>query len=188
MGAGDVFPLTPDFVYEPGDRFRTLVSEFESGKEQRRALWSAGLAQFLVRKRFVSSADIAALRAFFKARKGAYDYFWFDDPSDDQATNEAIGMGTGAQTVFTLARYPVQAAAGAFTMRVNGTPVSAALSNDNVNLQAKVTFAVAPASGAAVAGDYKFYYVVRFTDDLLVRQLTSFNLHDVETKLQEVRL
>ena len=187
MGAGDVFPLTPDFVFEPGDKFRTLISEMESGKEQRRAMWSSGLAQFLVRKQFVSTANIQSLRSFFKARQGAYDLFWFDNPDDNQVTDEAIGIGNGVATVFNLAKYPAQTGA-ASTFKVDGTPVSETLSNDNVNFRGKVTFAVAPASGTAITGTYKFYYVVRFMEDILVRALTQFGLYEFEAKLHEVRL
>ncbi len=188
MGAGDVFPLVPDFVFEPGDKWRTLVTEFESGKEQRRSMWASRLAQFIVRKRFVSKSDVGTLRSFFSARKGQFDFFWFDNPDDNQVTNESIGTGDGSTTVFNLAKYPVQTAAGTFEMRVNGSPVSATLSNDDVNFVSKATFSVAPANGAAITGDYKFYYVVRFTEDILVRRLVSYQLYDFATRLQEVRL
>lgn len=187
MGAGDVFPLVPDFVFEPSDTFRTLISEMESGKEQRRAMWSAGLAQFIVRKRFVSTASIQTLRSFFKARQGAYDLFWFDNPDDNQAADEAVGTGDGAATVFNLAKYPVQTGA-ASTFKVDGVPASATLSNDNVNFRGKVTFAAPPANGAAITGTYKFYYAVRFLEDILLRALTQFGLYEFEVKLQEVRL
>lgn len=187
MGAGDVFPLVPDFVFEPADQFRTLISEMESGKEQRRSMWSAGLAQFLVRKRFVSTANIQTLRSFFKARKGAYDLFWFDNPDDNQVADEAVGTGNGATAVFDLAKYPAQTGAS-FTFKVDGAPVSAALSNDNVNFKGKVTFAVPPANGAVITGTYKFYYAVRFLEDILLRALTQFGLYEFEVKLQEVRL
>lgn len=187
MGAGAVFPLAPDFVYEPSDKFRTILSEFESGKEQRRAMWSSALAQFLVRKQFVSKADSDTLRAFFKARQGSFDYFWFDNPDDDQVTDEVVGTGNGVTTVFNLAKYPVQTGA-ASTFKVNGVPASATLSNDNVLFKGKVTFATAPANGAGILGTYKFYYVVRFLEDVLIRKLTSFQLYDFEAKLMEVRL
>ena len=187
MGAGDLFPLVPDFVFEPADKFRTLISEMESGKEQRRTMWSSGLAQFTVRKRFVSTADIQSLRSFFKARQGAYDLFWFDNPDDNQVTEEAVGIGNGAAMVFNLAKYPVQTGAS-FSFKVNSVPVSAALSNDNVNFRGNVTFAAPPASGAVITGTYKFYYIVRFLEDILVRSLTQFGLYEFEAKLQEVRL
>lgn len=188
MGAGDIFPLTPDFVYEAGDKWRTLVSEFESGKEQRRSMWSKQLAQFIVRKKAVSKTDIQSLRSFFNARKGSLDYFWFDNPDDNKVTNEAIGTGNGAATVFNLAKYPVKTAAGTFEMRVNGIPASATLSNDNVNFIGKATFAAPPASGASITGDYQFYYPVRFLEDLLIREMIAFQLYDFSTRLQEVRL
>ena len=187
MGAGDVFPLVPDFVFEPGDKFRTLISEMESGKEQRRAMWSTGLAQFLVRKQFVSTANIQSLRSFFKARQVAYDLFWFDNPDDNQITDEVIGTGDGTTTVFNLAKYPVQTGYTSI-FKVNGTPVSATLSNDNVNFRGKVTFAAAPAAGTGLLGTYRFYYVVRFMEDILVRALTQFGLYEFDAKLQEVRL
>ena len=188
MAAGDVFPLVPDFVFEQGDRHRTLITEMESGKEQRRAIWPGGLAEFVVRKRFVSKADIVVLRSFFNARQGAFDSFWFDNPDDHQATGESIGTGDGATTTFNLAKYPVKTAGGTFTLYEGGVPKTGSLSNDDVNFVSKATFDAAPANGAALTADYQFYYIVRFLEDLFVRDLVAYQLYDVTTRLQEVRL
>ena len=72
---------SPQFVFTYGPQFRTVVSDFESGKEQRRQKWSAD------RKRFhlvyvVSSTVAALILAEFETLKGAYSTMSWTNPAD----------------------------------------------------------------------------------------------------------
>lgn len=71
-------------------------------------------------------------------------------------SNESIGTGNGTLTTFNLAaaNYPVSTVSGSYAIRVNGTPTSATLSNDDVAKVSKVTFSTAPATSAVITGDY----------------------------------
>ena len=76
-------------------------------------------------------------------------------------TDEQIGTGDGSQTVFDLDQYPVVTDAGTFEIRVNGSPVTATLSNDDTATPSvsQVTFAAAPASGDVITGDYRPFFL-----------------------------
>jgi phage tail sheath protein FI len=69
-------------------------------------------------------------------------------------TAETIGRGAANVTEFNLAEFPVLTDAASFVIRVNGTPVTATLSNDTATQTSKVTFATAPATGALITGEY----------------------------------
>ncbi len=67
--------LQPDFTYEPEDQFVTLVSTFENKAEQRRAKRSTARVGFSLMYINRSKVDYETMRAFFNARKGAYEAF-----------------------------------------------------------------------------------------------------------------
>lgn len=76
------FPTTPKYGYSFGKEieFRTLVSNFENGAEQRRAKWSQGKRKFTVTYNAVSPANMTILYDFYVARKGSFESFNFTDP------------------------------------------------------------------------------------------------------------
>ena len=76
------FPLTPDFVFKQGTKFNTVVSEFESGVEQRRAKWSGDLKEFDCMFNNRIKSDFTTLQSFFEAREGKLDTFDFVNPED----------------------------------------------------------------------------------------------------------
>jgi uncharacterized protein len=73
----------------------------------------------------------------------------------EAVTNEPLDPGNGADTTFDLRSYPVQIAGGTFQVRVDGTPVTATLSNNDATRVSTATLAVAPAAGTRVTADYQ---------------------------------
>lgn len=67
----------PQRIYTPGSRFRTLVSPFENGAEQRRKKWGAVKNEFILEFSGLTPAVINAIRNFYEAREGKYDVFTF---------------------------------------------------------------------------------------------------------------
>lgn len=63
--------------------FRTLITQFESGREQRRAKGSPRRRWELRFRKGQLDAD--ALWAFYVARRGAYEPFLWENPVDGQA-------------------------------------------------------------------------------------------------------
>ncbi len=74
--------LTPDFNWEETPEFHTLVSQMESGFEQRRNKWSASRRKFRLVFTNRSKTDYETARDFFLARKGAYEAFDWTNPND----------------------------------------------------------------------------------------------------------
>jgi len=62
-------------------RYRTLITPFESGKEQRRQKWSKEKHRFVLNWNMLSKSTFYEIQEFFKARKGAYESFYFPNYS-----------------------------------------------------------------------------------------------------------
>lgn len=75
--------------YKDGIEFNTLVTEFESGKEQRRA---KGLPRRIFTLEFekstTTSSEAQAIWDFFVARKGKFEPFLWDYTNADGVTEE----------------------------------------------------------------------------------------------------
>lgn len=74
-------------AYQDGIVFNTLISKFESGKEQRR---SKGLPRRTFRLYFekenISKTEVTEIWDFFVARKGQFETFEWDYLRDDGVT------------------------------------------------------------------------------------------------------
>lgn len=74
--------LSPDYVYEEKVNFKTLVTEFESGYEQRRAKWATPLRRFKLLYKARTSTDFGTIKSLFIEKLGAYDTFTWTNPND----------------------------------------------------------------------------------------------------------
>ena len=73
------FAYLPDFVFEETLEYKTLVSEFESGVEQRRRKWAAPLRKWRLRFSNRTKADMELVRNFFSGKYGSFMAF-MDEP------------------------------------------------------------------------------------------------------------
>jgi phage tail sheath protein FI len=72
-----------------------------------------------------------------------------------EVPDEQIRTGDGKTEVFNLKHYPVQTAAGSFTIKVGDEEAEdTTLSNDDKKKASQVTFGKAPANGKAISGSY----------------------------------
>jgi uncharacterized protein (TIGR02217 family) len=167
---------------EPG--FSTVVVTTASGHEQRNSDWASGRLRFDAGPGVRSEADMQALIAFFRARRGAAKAFRFRDPLDHSsnamtgaptATDQAIGVGDGVQTSFALVkRYGSGAEAeerritrpdpGSALVALNGV---AQTSGWSLGALGAVNFIVPPVVGAQVTAGFRFDVPVRFAEDRL---------------------
>lgn len=172
---------------------RTEVVTLASGFERRSTPWAAGRRRYLIGANLRSLDDMAALTAFFEARRGRLYGFRFRDFADFKscapgavvtAVDQALGEGDGASSVFALVkRYgeAESAAARPIAKPVEGT-VQVAV--DGVVLESEaftvdvttgqVTLAEAPEAGAAVTAGFEFDTPVRFDTDRIEVTLESF--------------
>ena len=168
---------------------RTEVVTLGSGYERRSTPWAHGRRRYLIGAGLRSLDDMAALTAFFEARRGRLYGFRFRDFADFKscapggavsATDQAIGAGDGARTAFQLVkdyggprreiRKPVE---GSVRVGVDGVELEAgAFSVDAVT--GIVTLDVAPGEGAAVTAGFAFDTPVRFDADRIEVTLETF--------------
>jgi uncharacterized protein (TIGR02217 family) len=76
------FTLAPDYTFETTKEYKTLVSEFENGVEQRRQKWSAQRRSWKLVYRNRSSSDLSTINTLFDNKKGMATSFTWDNPID----------------------------------------------------------------------------------------------------------
>ena len=174
------FPLALGFGASGGPSFSTQVVTTASGHEQRNSAWADARLRFDAGLGVRSEADLAALTAFFRARRGPAFAFRFRDPLDfgsgafgqpPRATDQRIGTGDGLRTRFDLikwyddqARRITRPVAGSVRIAVGGAeqPTGWRIVDGGA-----VAFDTAPATGAVVSAGFLFDVPVRFGEDRL---------------------
>lgn len=198
MGFVEVqFP--PDISYgsSGGPEYATDIVISQNGHEQRNIHWSAARARYNVAHGVKTKAQLDALVAFFRARKGRAYGFRFKDWTDYGATAQAIGTGDGVRTQFQLKK---RYSSGAVNEdRAIVKPVSdtvqvykaGVLQTSGVSVDTTtgvVTFAVAPMAGQAITASFEFDVPVRFDTDRLSATLEAYGIHSwLDIPLIEVR-
>lgn len=185
------FPTTPGLTY-PVKRalmWRTDREESFSGVEMRyptRNLpkWSYEL-EFSVLRSSTALPEWQALASFFNNLQGANGLFKYVDPMDYTATAQLFGSGDGAETDFQLVRTgppgggtfsePVYAPTTITEITVAGVPTVAYTIGDT----GIITFAVAPADGAALAWTGTYGWLCYFDDDAMAFTQFTYNLFDL---------
>lgn len=77
------FSTQPNSAMDEEPIFDTIISEFESGVEQRRSRRSSSLRRWRLIYTNRDSTTMETVRDFFLARLGAYDDFTWTNPNDD---------------------------------------------------------------------------------------------------------
>jgi uncharacterized protein (TIGR02217 family) len=127
---------------------------------------------------------MAALIAFFRARRGAARGFRFTDPYDDRSCgmgeapgplDQRLGLGDGVRTAFPLQRFYgageeaqvrriTRPVAGTIRVAVNGAEMVGGWSHAGLGM---IAFDAAPAEGAVLTAGFRFDVPVRFAEDRL---------------------
>jgi uncharacterized protein (TIGR02217 family) len=190
-----------------GPERRTQIVELASCTEERNASWANSRRRYDVAYGIRRADDLAAVVAFFEARNGRLHGFRFKDwvdfksclPSQSPGpTNQPIGTGNGAATLFQLLKRYTSGAqswtraitkpvAGTVTIALNGTPQPSGWSVSTAT--GLVTFTTAPAAGAAITAGFEFDVPVRFDSDTLdvtldlerLGSITSIPLVEIRT-------
>lgn len=191
-----------------GPAFATRAVRLESGESDQEERWEAPLWSYDIAHNIKSLEQMAELRAFHLARRGASRGFllkdWIDWTSKangaDAATalDQPLGTGTGAQTVFPIVKryadsggsfdrrilWPV---AGTVLVAVNGTPLGSGFTVQRG--AGTITFTSAPAAAAVLTCGFQFDVPVRFVEDLLSISWDTINSRSAgSVPLEEVRV
>lgn len=168
-----------------GPERRTQIVEMASGDEERNGSWADSRRRFDASYGIRKADDLAAVTAFFEARRGRLYGFRWKDWADYKsglpsaiitAVDQPIGTGTGAATTFQLVKRYASGAqswtrtitkpvAGTVALALNGV---AQITGWTVNIgTGVVTFTAAPAPGIAITAGFEFDVPVRFDTDTL---------------------
>ena len=181
--ANAVLSITPEFGMTESIRFKTYKTEFESGRKRTSSQWDKGLREFRLNLKFLTESEMNTIWDFYVARKGAYESFLIKMSHEYEITAEAIGSGNGVLTDFTLDEFPVDASS--ITLYDDGVEVAGSVANNFSSESATATYTAAP-SGVLTA-DYDFYFLVRFAEDELSREMIAYQLLHTGMVLQEAR-
>ena len=181
---------------------RTEVVTLASGFERRATPWAHGRRRYLIGAGVRSLDDVAALIAFFEARRGRLYGFRFKDFTDFRSCapsgaisplDQTLGVGDGARLTFQLIkRYgdverPVRKPVAETTRVALG-----GIETDAVTVDAAtglITFAEAPPEGAVVTAGFAFDTPVRFDTDRIDVSLEGFEAGRlVAAPLIEIRI
>lgn len=180
------FPEDIAYGSSGGPEYATDVVATESGYEQRNISWQEARARYNVAHGVKTQAQLDALIAFFRARKGRAIGFRFKDWGDYQAVNQTLGTGDGVTTQFQLVKH--YASGGEEEVRVITKPAEPTVKlYFNSILQASgfsvdynsgaVAFSSPPGVGVAIAADFEFDVPVRFDTDRLSASLDAYGVH-----------
>ena len=191
------FPTAIAFHSSAGPERKTEIVTLGSGFEERNAVWANSRRRFDAGYGVKSLDDLAAVIAFFEARNGRLTAFRFKDWSDFKSSapalvptplDQAIGTGDGHTSTFQLqklyasgpaswTRAIKKPVAGTVRVAVSGSERTSGFSVDTTS--GLVTFATAPAAGAAVTAGFEFDTPARFDSDTLSVNLTNFRAGDI---------
>jgi uncharacterized protein (TIGR02217 family) len=190
-GDGDVqafddlpFPLDIGRRAQVAPTFSTRVIESISGHERRSTMWADARLHFDAGPGVRSEADIAALIAFFRARRGAARGFRFRDPFDfgsgafgatPSAVDQLLGTGDGLTTSFRLCKHYGESSDAQLRLITRPVEDSIRVAVDGAGLSAgwvhnglgEIVFDAPPADGAVVTAGFLFDVPVRFAEDRL---------------------
>jgi len=76
------FTWDPDFPVDVETAYKTLVSKFENGFEQRRAVRSGSIKTFKLTFTNRTATEMQAVKSFFDTKKGQLTAFTFTNPND----------------------------------------------------------------------------------------------------------
>lgn len=186
-----VFPIT-DIPHEGMTvkaNFSTEIVKSRSGREQRRALYSAPLHDFsLTWEEDTAAAITAPLWAFYVARKGSYESFTYVDYDAVRAWDAVpVGVGTGAATVFDL---PAMATSSR-TLYLDGSTTGTGGSlgvGTGTDGRDQWTFTVAPAAAQVITCDLvgQRVFLARFAEDSLSYSAFAVAVYATGVKIIEV--
>ena len=162
---------TPNYPMDITPRYRTLISDLDSGNEQRRAKQEFPKYDVVVTYNILTKTEMNTLFAFYQARKGPYEAFYIYDLTDvlnvttTSYTDQYVATGDGSTATFDI---PGRST-GTRTLYVNGIEDSSAvfLVGGGASSSDRVTPDSIPAEGDILTVDFTGYLRmrVRFESD-----------------------
>ncbi len=176
------FPSTPipNYPYDYRREQKTLITTFDSGKEQRRRQWRFPKRTISLAYRGLTLSQVSTFWNFYQARTGSLASFNFFEPDVEpynttvnQHNDEYVARGDGVTTSFDLPCVAVSTAD--ITVLINGSSQSSGFTitstggADNEDLLAFTSNT--PASTDIITCDFqgRLKMTMRFADDNISR-------------------
>jgi uncharacterized protein (TIGR02217 family) len=203
------FPVNLSFGSLGGPERRTDVVTLANGFEERNTPWAHSRRRYDAGLGLRSLDDVAALIAFFEARRGQLYGFRWKDWSDYRSCrpsqlvspfDQEIARGDGVTTVFALSktyrsgvqtyqRPIVKPVAGTVRVALAGDPKVDTLEFGVDVTTGLITFFSPPDIGVQITAGFEFDVPVRFDTDRLQTSVGSFQAGEVpNVPVIEVRI
>ncbi|MDR5651791.1 DUF2460 domain-containing protein [Ruixingdingia sedimenti] len=203
------FPANLSFGSVGGPERRTEIVTLTNGFEERNSPWAHSRRRYDAGLGLRSLDDVAALVAFFEARRGQLYGFRWKDWADFKSCaaskkpgpeDQILGTGDGLARVFALRkgyasggavywRPIVKPVAGSVTVALARRPVAEGIDWQVDVATGQITFADPVPEGEVVTAGFEFDVPVRFDTDRIQTSVASFQAGDVpNVPVVEVRL
>jgi uncharacterized protein (TIGR02217 family) len=193
------YPVRLSLGSSGGPERRTEIVTLVNGFEERNSPWANSRRHYDAGAGMRSLDDLAALIAFFEARRGQLHGFRWKDWADYKtclpsqsvsALDQEIGLGDGVKTVFQLrktyasggsvyVRDLVKPVAGSVTVVVAGVVQTAPGEFTFEETSGIVVFNRPPALGVVVTAGCEFDVPVRFDTDRINASISSFQAGEI---------
>ena len=186
----EVFPenIFSNYPAQFGSQWRTLVTNFESGTEQRRKRWAFPKRHIKLSYKRLKEDKIKDFWKFYQDRQGTLEAFWFFALAERYFYNEYVNRGDGSTVTFDLpSKNTTQASV---TVYVDGVSSSFTfISGGGQGSSDRVTMAIAPANGALITADFygRLRLKARFDSDMLSDDLVILLDYDMDIGIQEAK-
>lgn len=193
-----LYPSTPapSYPLNISRNFKTLVSDFDSGSEQRRRLWRFPKRSVSLNYKNITLANRDILAAFFNTYFGTFTEFYWYDPLLRNWTDEYVGRGDGATTTFNL--HSKTTTTGA-TLKIYVDGIITTVTTDYTFVSGggtegadRITFTAGhiPSTGQLITSDFNGYLRIkaRFSEDgLSEEQANIHTLFNIQVGLTEIQ-
>ena len=181
------FPTSPapNYPYELTQNWKTIVSAFDSGVEQRRQKQT--YPKYDVSLVYVNEADdLNILWNFYQARNGSLEAFYFYTIETSDWDGLFVGTGDGSSATFDI---PGQSTTSTL-IYVNGSLVGSGdytlLTGGGTEASDRVLFDTAPAANAIITCDFTGNMRIRcrFKEDKMTKQAFFWSLYHTGLELK----
>lgn len=76
------YPFTPSRITNVQTEYKTNITQFENGVEQRSPAWVKPKKTFAISQKYLNPTSLATLEEFFDSCRGSYSPFTFDNYLD----------------------------------------------------------------------------------------------------------
>ncbi len=174
----------PSFSLVLKPKWRTIVSQFDGGKEQRRQKQAFAKYDVSLTYKMLTRSEMQALWNFYQARKGSYEPFYFYTPDLDEYRAIYVGTADGSSVIFDIpGRYTA-----AQTVYLDGSQQSGytVLVGGGAENSDRILFTSPPPAGTVITCDFvgSLRIRCRFKEDEMSRDWFALSCYRTGLELR----